>query len=158
MVIGLKGELGHKTALEVIKNHNTKIIDFSLNENNETIKIGEKTINLVASKNHEMTIKETKPDIIVDFSSEFEIFFKDHLKLYAKNNVPFIVSTVFQDKSQLNLEKILEGSKSSVLVIDDVCRREVDYIAELTIHAIKFLFGNKGKSQIFEDDMVLDLQ
>jgi dihydrodipicolinate reductase len=158
MIVGLKGELGRKTALEIMKNKDMELINFTLSESNGTIKVGEKVINLVPSKGHQMIIEETNPDIVVDFTSEFEDIFIDNLKLYIENNISFVIGTVFPYGDQLNLEELISNSGSSALIINNIYSSGADFLVELTIHAIKFLFNNQEKGQIFEDDVILNLE
>jgi len=156
MVVGLSTELGYKTALEVIKNHDTNLIKFTLGQNNGTIKVGETIINLVPPESHEMIIKEKRPDVIVDFTNEFEDVFQKNLKLYTKSNLSFVVGTILSYSDNLGIN--IDGSESSALVIDNVDKYDLDLLAEIAVNAAKFLFDNPEKGKIFEDDAVLDFE
>ncbi len=152
MVVGLITDISHEVVGRLPRH--IEVIDSSLADRDGKMMVGSKEIIFIAPESHERKLKELSPDVIIDFTSEFNLSFKDHISLYTALGIPFVTGLILTDNTEQNIESLVAGSESSSVIFKHTYEYNPDMQVELTINAIRFLMQNQVKGKVFDEDDV----
>jgi len=140
MVAGLPGRMATLVVGVIEKTKDLKIVSAALSEIDENWLAGTGWITLVPLEEHEATLKQWVPDVVVDFTVPAAV--NRNAELYCNCGIPFVMGTTGGDRDLL--KKTVESSKICAVIAPNMAPQIVVFQAMMEYAAKNFPDSFKG--------------